>query len=230
MASCFLYKRRQFITLVGGAAVAWPLAARGQQSDTMRRIGVMIALPESDPELKKWIAAFLRGLEKLGWSEGRNVRVDYRFAPAGARAPEFARELLALQPDVVVAFSIPVTVAFQRATQTVPIVFIGIADAIAQGLVRSLAHPDGNLTGLTMYEASVSGKYLSMLKEIEPQLTHAAFLANPRRLPITMSTCGELWSRRRRSGSRLYSFRSRMTPPMSNAPLLPSRATCRKEA
>jgi putative ABC transport system substrate-binding protein len=176
-------RRREFITLLGGAAVVWPLAGRAQQSDKMRRIGVMIALPEGDPELKKWIAAFLRGLEKLGWSDGQNVRVDYRFAPAGARAPELAKELLALQPDVVVAFSGPVTVAFQRATHTVPIVFIGIADAIAQGFIRSLAHPDRNLTGLTMYEASVSGKYLSMLKEMEPQLTHAAFMANPKTAP-----------------------------------------------
>jgi putative tryptophan/tyrosine transport system substrate-binding protein len=172
--------RREFITLLGGAACVWPLAAHAQQT---RRIGVMIALPEGDPELKKWLAAFQQGLEKLGWSEGRNVQIDYRFAPAGARAPEFAKELLALNPDLVLAFSGPATVAFQRATHTIPIVFIGIADAIAQGFVRSLAHPDGNLTGLTMYEASVSGKYLSMLKEIEPQLTHAAFVANPKTAP-----------------------------------------------
>jgi putative ABC transport system substrate-binding protein len=176
-------RRRKFITLLGGAAVAWPLAARAQQADRMRRIGVMIALPEGDPELKKWLTAFRQGLEKLGWSEGRNVRIDYRFAPAGARAPELAKELLALQPDVVFTFSGPATIAFQRATHTVPIVFIGIADAIEQGFVRSLSHPDGNLTGLTMYEASVSGKYLSMLKEIEPQLTHAAFVANPKTAP-----------------------------------------------
>jgi putative ABC transport system substrate-binding protein len=175
--------RRTFITLLGGAAATWPLAARAQQSDTMRRIGVMIALPEGDPELKKWIAAFVRGLEKLGWAEGRNLHIDYRFAPAGVRAPELASELLALQPNVVLAFSGPVTAAFQRATHTVPIVFIGIADAIAQGFVDSLARPGGNLTGLTMYEASVSGKYVSMLKEIEPQLTHATFLANPKTAP-----------------------------------------------
>jgi len=174
--------RRRFVTLLGGAAAAWPLPARSQQSD-MRRIGVMIALPEGDTELKKWIGAFLRGLEKLGWVEGRNVRVDYRFAPAGFRAPEFARELIGLKPDVVVAFSSPATIAFRRATHLVPIVFIGIADAIEQGFVGSLAHPDGNLTGLTMYEPSVSGKYLGMLKEIEPQLTHATFVVNPATAP-----------------------------------------------
>src|SRR5262245_7778848 len=99
-----MIRRRTFIRLFGGAA-AWPLPARAQQSDNMRRIGVMIALPEGDTELKKWITAFLRGLEKLGWSEGRNVRVDFRFASAGIRAPELARELIGLKPNVVVAFS-----------------------------------------------------------------------------------------------------------------------------
>ena len=119
-------KRRQFITLLGGTA-AWPLAARGQQT---RRIGVVIALPDGDPELKKWLAAFRQGLDQLGWSEGRNVHIDYRFAPAGAHAEEFAKELLALQPDVILAFSTPVTAAFQQQTRTIPIVFIGIADAV----------------------------------------------------------------------------------------------------
>jgi putative ABC transport system substrate-binding protein len=171
--------RREFITLLGGA-VAWPLAAGAQQT---RRIGVMIALPEDDPELKKWLAAFRQGLEKLGWSEGRNVQIDYRFAPAGARASERAKELLALQPDLVLAFSTPVTAAFQRDTPTVPIVFIGIADAVGQGFVASLAQPGGNLTGLTMYEASVTGKWLGMLKEIEPQLARAGFVVNPKTAP-----------------------------------------------
>jgi len=173
-------KRREFITLLGGTAVAWPLAGRAQQT---RRIGVMIALPEDDPELKKWLAAFRQGLEKLGWSEGRNVQIDYRFAPAGARASERAKELLALQPDLVLAFSTPVTAAFQRDTPTVPIVFIGIADAVGQGFVASLAQPGGNLTGLTMYEASVTGKWLGMLKEIEPQLARAGFVVNPKTAP-----------------------------------------------
>jgi putative tryptophan/tyrosine transport system substrate-binding protein len=173
-------KRREFITLLGGTAVAWPLARRAQQT---RRIGVMIALPEDDPELKKWLAAFRQGLEKLGWSEGRNVQIDYRFAPAGARASERAKELFALQPDLVLAFSTPVTAAFQRDTPTVPIVFIGIADAVGQGFVASLAQPGGNLTGLTMYEASVTGKWLGMLKEIEPQLARAGFVVNPKTAP-----------------------------------------------
>jgi putative tryptophan/tyrosine transport system substrate-binding protein len=173
-------KRRAFITLLGGAAAAWPLAARAQQ---MRRIGVMIALPGGDPELKKWLAAFEQALERLGWSEGRNLHLDYRFTPAGAHAQELAKELLALQPDVILAFSTPATAAFQRETRTVPIVFIGIADAVGQGFVPTLTHPAGNLTGLTMYEASVSGKWLEMLKEIEPQLARAAFVLNPKTAP-----------------------------------------------
>jgi ABC-type uncharacterized transport system substrate-binding protein len=171
--------RRKFLAMLSGAAT-WPLAARAQQ---MRRIGVMIALPEDDPELKKWLTAFRQALERLGWSEGRNVQLDYRFTPAGARAPEFAKELLALQPDVILAFSTPATAAFQRETRTTPIVFIGIADAVGQGFVPSLAEPSGNLTGLTMFEASVSGKWLGMLKEIEPQLARAGFVANPKTAP-----------------------------------------------
>jgi len=173
-------RRRNFITLTGGAVVAWSLAARAQQ---MRLIGVMIALPEDDPGLKEWLAAFREALERLGWSEGRNVRFEYRFAPAGAHAQEFAKELLALQPDAILAFSTPVTAAFQQQTRTIPIVFIGIADAVGQGFVPSLAHPGGNLTGLTMFEASVSGKWLGMLKEIAPQLARAAFVIDPKTAP-----------------------------------------------
>ena len=175
-------RRREFMTLLG-AATAWPLAAGAQQPERMRRIGVMIALPEDDPELKKWLTAFRQALERLGWSESRNVHLDYRFTPAGAHAQDLAKELLTLQPDVVLAFSTPATAAFQRETRTVPIVFIGIADAVGQRLVPSLTHPGGNLTGLTMYEASVSGKWLEMLKEIEPQLVRAAFMLNPKTAP-----------------------------------------------
>ena len=174
------WKRREFITLVGGAAAAWPLAVRAQKT---RRIGVVIGLPENDPEAKKWLAAFTHALEKLGWAEGRNIQIDYRFAPAGAGASGLAKELLTLQPDVILTFSTPVAAAFQRETKSVPIVFIGIADAISQGFVASLAHPEANLTGLTRFEASVSGKWLSMLKEIEPQLVRAALVANPKTAP-----------------------------------------------
>ena len=143
----------------------------------------MIALPEGDPELKKWLAAFREALERLGWSQSRNVHLDYRFTPAGAHAQELAKQLLALQPDLILAFFTPDTATFQRETATVQIVFIGIADAVGQGFVTSLAQPGGNLTGPTMYEASVTGKWLGMLKEIEPQLARAGFVVNPKTAP-----------------------------------------------
>src|SRR4029079_16343562 len=149
----------------------------------MRRIAVMIALPENDPELQKWLAAFRHGLEKLGWSQGRNLHIDYRFAPAGVQAEVLAKELLSLQPEVILAFSTPVAAAFQRATRHVAGVFIGIGDAVGQGFVPRLAHPAGNFTGLTMYQPSVSGKWLEMLKEIEPQLARVAFVINPKTAP-----------------------------------------------
>ena len=133
-------KRREFITLLGGAA-AWPLAARAQQSDGMRRIGVLMGLAEDDPETKARLAAFRQGLDKRGWSEGRNVRIDYRFAPASAQVQVLAKELVALQPDVILANSTPVTAALQRESRTIPIVFVAVADPIGSGFVASLPRP-----------------------------------------------------------------------------------------
>src|SRR5262245_30567000 len=173
-------RRREFIALFGGAAATWPLAVSAQQ---IRRIGVMIALAEDDPESKKWLTAFREGVDPMGWVGGLSLRLSYRFGPSGARAPEFAKELLGLQPDVILAFSTPVAAAFQRETRTIPIVFIGIADAVGQGFVPNLARPDGNLTGLTMFEASVTGKWLGMLKEIEPQIGRVGFVVNPKTAP-----------------------------------------------
>ena len=172
-------KRREFITLLGGAA-AWPLAARAQQSDGMRRIGVLMGLAEDDPETKARLAAFRQGLDKRGWSEGRNVRIDYRFAPVSAQAEVLAKELVALQPDVILAHTTPVIAALQRESRTIPIVFAGVANPIGSGFVASLPRPGGNLTGVMLYEASVTGKWLAMLKEIAPNLARAAFVANPK--------------------------------------------------
>ena len=173
-------KRREFISLLGGAAAAWPIVARAQQPEPMRRIGVLVGLAENDPEMKERLAGFRQGLEKLGWSEGSNVRIDYRFAPAGTRAHLLARELVALQPDVILAQSTPATAALKPETSTIPIVFAGVADPIGSGFVASLARPSGNLTGLLQYEEGITGKWLAMLKEIAPNLTRAALLANPR--------------------------------------------------
>jgi putative ABC transport system substrate-binding protein len=173
-------KRRNFITLLGGAAAAWPLAARAQQPDGMRRIGVLVGLAEDDPEINARLAAFRQGLDKRGWSEGRNVRIDYRFAPASAQAQVLAKELVALQPDVILAHSTPVTAALQRESRTIPMVFAAVADPIGSGFVASLPRPGGNITGVMQYEASVTGKWLAMLKEIVPSLVRAAFMANPK--------------------------------------------------
>jgi putative tryptophan/tyrosine transport system substrate-binding protein len=173
-------ERREFITLLGGAT-AWPLAAKAQQSDQRRRIGVLTALAEDDPENQARLAGFRYGLERRGWSEGRNVSIDYRFAPAGSPdlAQRFAKELVALQPDVLLGQTTPVVTALQRETRAIPIVFASIADPIGSGFIASLPHPGSNITGVMLYEPSVTGKWLSMLKEIAPQLERAAFIINP---------------------------------------------------
>jgi putative tryptophan/tyrosine transport system substrate-binding protein len=173
-------KRREFITLLGGAAASWPLAARAQQSDRSRRVGVLMGFAEDDPEAKARLAAFRQGLEKRGWSEGRNVRIDTRFAPAGAQAQVVAKELVALQPDVILAHSTPVTAALQRETRTIPIVFAVVADPIGSGFIASLPRPGGNITGVMQYEASVTGKWLAMLKEVARGLVRAGLVANPK--------------------------------------------------
>jgi putative ABC transport system substrate-binding protein len=175
-------KRRGFITLLGAAA-AWPLAARAQQAERMRRIGVLTGLAEDDPENKARLAAFRQGLEKRGWFEGRNVHIDYRYAPAGAQAQVLAKELVALQPDVILAGTTPITAALQRESRTVPIVFAPVADPIGSGFIASLPRPGGNITGVMLYEASVTGKWLAMLKEIAPRLERAAFVTNPKTAP-----------------------------------------------
>ena len=174
-------KRRDFITLLGGAAV-WPLAARAQQpGERMRRIGVLVGLAESDPEMQLWLGAFRQGLEKLGWSEGRDVHIDYRFQTAGADQVQVpARELIALKPEVILAEGTSTTAAFQRESRAIPIVFVAVSDPIGSGFIASLARPGGSLTGVLQYEASITGKWLAMLKEIAPDLKRAALVANPK--------------------------------------------------
>jgi putative tryptophan/tyrosine transport system substrate-binding protein len=176
-------QRREFIAGLGNAA-AWPLAARAQQDPRMRRIGVLLGLAEGDPDLQTWLAVFRQELERLGWSEGRNVRIDYRFAAASAeRAQVLAKELAALQPDVILATNAPVAAALQRVTRVIPIVFVAVSDPIGSGFIASLARPGGNLTGLLQYEASIIGKSLAMLKEVAPRLTRVALVANSKVSP-----------------------------------------------
>src|SRR5262249_42952323 len=172
--------RRKLLVALGGAAAAWPLAARAKQPDGMRRIGVLMGLAEDDQATRARLAAFRQGLEKRGWSEERNVRVEYRFAPASAQAQVLAKELVALRPEVILAHTTPVTAALQQESSTIPIVFAAIADPVGSGFVTSLPRPGGNITGVMLYEASVTGKWLAMLKEIAPNLVRAAFVANPK--------------------------------------------------
>jgi putative ABC transport system substrate-binding protein len=179
-------RRREFITLLGGAAATWPLAARAQQSNHVRRIVMVMALAEDDPEAKARLAGFRQGLEKRGWSEGRNVSIDTRFAPDSTadRLQVLARELIALQPDVIFAQTTPIVAALQRETRAIPIVFANIADPVGSGFVASLPRPGGNITGLMLFEASVTGKWLAMLKEIAPRLERVALVINPKSAPF----------------------------------------------
>jgi putative ABC transport system substrate-binding protein len=173
-------RRREFITLLGGAA-AWPLAARAQQGERMRRIGVLVSSAEDDLDMQARVAGFRQGLEKLGWSEDRNAGIDARFA--AGKADQFqvlAKELVALQPDVIFAHSTPLVAALQRESRTIPIVFVSVSDPIGSGFVASLARPGGNLTGLLQYEEGIAGKWLAMLKEIAPGLARAGLMANPK--------------------------------------------------
>jgi putative tryptophan/tyrosine transport system substrate-binding protein len=177
-------KRREFITLIGGSVVVWPLATRAQQAGGMRRIGVLIGYAENDPETQARLAAFRQGLEHLGWTEGRNVRIDYRFAPAGPdQARLFAKELVALRPDVLVGNSTPASAALLLETRTIPIVFVGVSDPVGGGLVASIARPGGNTTGFTNFEPSLTGKWLELLKEIAPGIVRVAVIFNPKTAP-----------------------------------------------
>ena len=173
-------RRREFIILLGGAAVAWPLAARAQQPDRMRRVGVLVSRIADDPEEQARLAAFVQGLQKLGWTEGRNVRIDYRWAAGDAdRSRTYAAELVALAPDVIVAAGSQSVAALEQTTRTVPIVFASVVDPVGAGYVPSLARPGGNATGFTAFEYSLSGKWLELLKEIAPNLTRIAILRDP---------------------------------------------------
>jgi hypothetical protein len=157
-------KRREFITLLGGTAAAWPMAARAQQSG--RRVGVLVSSAESDARGQEVAKAFRTRLSQLGWVDGDNVRIDYRWAAGHTdRFVTAAQELVALKPDVVVADTTPAVQAFRRETQTIPIVFIAVTDPIGQGILQSLARPAGNITGFMSYEASLGGKWLQLLKE-----------------------------------------------------------------
>jgi putative ABC transport system substrate-binding protein len=173
-------KRRQFITLIGGA-VASPLVAHAQQLDRMRRIGVLTPGAATDVENQNRILAFQQGLHELGWTDGRNIRIDYRWGGSDAdRIRSYASELVALGPDVILAVSSQVVVAFQQTTHSVPIVFASVTDPVGAGFVDSLARPGGNITGFLLFEFGLAGKWLDVLKQIAPLVTRAAVIRDPK--------------------------------------------------
>ena len=174
-------KRRGFITLLGGAAAAWPLAARAQQGERVRRIGVFMMGDENDPEGKRRVSVFTQALADLGWTDGRNLRIVLRWAGGDIdRIPALARELVGLQPDIIVTNgTTPGTVALQRETRTIPIVFANLGDPVASGLVVRLDRPGGNVTGFANVEATLGGKWLELLSEIAPGLKRATVMFNP---------------------------------------------------
>src|SRR5262249_28204361 len=170
-------RRREFVALLGGAA-AWPLVARAQQG--ARRVGVLMNLAGNDPEGKARISALVQGLEALGWVEGRNVTIDYRWGAGDAGLfNRYAQELVALAPDVILATGTPVVQALQRVTRTVPMVFVTVVDPVGSGFVESLARPGRNTTGFTLFEYGMSGKWVEVLKKIAPPVTRAAVLRDP---------------------------------------------------
>jgi putative ABC transport system substrate-binding protein len=173
-------RRRDFITAVAASTLAWPRAVGAQQREKMRRVGVLMTLAADDSEGLARVTAFAQRLQELGWRDGRDVRIDYRWAAADAASSHSqAQELLTLAPDVIIAVATPNVVALQQATRTVPIVFVGVTDPVGAGLVESLAHPGGNTTGFSIFEYSISGKWLELLREIAPRVKRVAVIRDP---------------------------------------------------
>jgi putative ABC transport system substrate-binding protein len=179
-------RRRDFITLLGGAATAWPIAGRAQQGNPVRRIGVLMGYDEDDPVAKTFVSAFIEMLAGLGWTDGRNVRMDLRWGASDInRMQALAQELVGLQPDIIVASTTPATIAVQRETRTIPIVFANVTDPVAQRIVARLNRPSENITGFATYEATLGGKWLELLSEIASGLKRAAIMFNPETAPAS---------------------------------------------
>ncbi len=177
-------RRREFITLVGGATAAWPLAAQAQKGERIRRVGVLMGYAEDDPESQSWLAAFKQRLMALGWTEGRNLRIDTFWAAGDiSRATAFAKKLVTLQPEVILSNTTPVTEALYRETKKVPLVFVNVSDPIGSGFVESLPRPGGNVTGFINLESSLVEKWLELLKEVAPRVTRVAVMFNPQTAP-----------------------------------------------
>jgi putative ABC transport system substrate-binding protein len=179
-------RRRDFISLIGGTAAAWPVAARAQQPERMRRIGVLMNAAANEPEFQSYLATFTQGLRQLGWTEGQNLRMDVRWNAGDAGlARIYAAQLIGLMPDVILAASTINLTVIEQATSTVPVVFVQVADPVAQGFVASMRQPGGNTTGFSLFEFSVGGKWLDLLKEIAPRLARVAFMFSPDTAPYS---------------------------------------------
>jgi ABC-type uncharacterized transport system substrate-binding protein len=182
-----IFSRRQFAAVLASAA-AWPITARAQQRESVRRIGVLSGFAVDDPEAQGRIAAFRQGMQEQGWSEGRNLQIEYRWAgPDAGRIKAFAAELVGTSPNVILALTSPSVAALREVTRTVPVVFVGIGDPVGQGFVASLARPGGNVTGFTGLEFSLGEKWLGFLKELAPGVSRAAFLFHPEVGPYYLS-------------------------------------------
>jgi putative ABC transport system substrate-binding protein len=178
-------RRREFITLLGGSVLAWPLATRAQQSERIRHIGILMAFSENDSEARSWAAGFREELGKLGWTDGDNVQIDTRWATADVESLQrSAKQLVALQPDLILTGSTPATAAMRQQTNTIPIVFAMVGDPVGSGFVASLSRPGGNLTGFTPIENSLGGKWVELLKEIAPRVAQVAMVYDPAMAPF----------------------------------------------
>src|SRR5215472_16970452 len=179
MAS-YIQRRKFLATLLGGAAASWPLAARAQQGDRVRRVGVLISTGERDPETQLRVGAFREGLQKLGWAEGRNLQIDYRWGAGSIeRTRTYAAELVALKPDVILGAPASAAVALHRETRTIPVVFAQVPDPVGLGMVESLSRPGGNITGFALFEYAIALKWLELLKQIAPHVTRVGMLYDP---------------------------------------------------
>jgi putative tryptophan/tyrosine transport system substrate-binding protein len=203
------FRRREFITLLRGAAVAWPLTARAQQRERMRRIGVLMAFDESDREGQARAAAFREELQKLGWAQNGNVQIDYRWAPSGdtESIQRYAKELVALQPDLLFSDTTPTTAALQKQTRTIPIVFANVSDPVGSGFVESFPRPGGNLTGFFNMEPTMAGKWVELLKEIAPRVSSVAMLFNP-----AVTTYAEYWLKPFKSTAASFAVKAIAAP------------------
>jgi putative tryptophan/tyrosine transport system substrate-binding protein len=180
-----MVRRRDFVTLLGGAAAVLPLAARAQHGERVRHVGVLLGWSESDPQFRSWFAVFVQELARLGWANGTNIRIEQRWTNADIeRARQFANELVQLQPDVILVSTTPATAALQQETRTIPIVFAAVADPVGSGFVAKLRQPGGNLTGFINIEGATGGKWLQIIKEIAPHIRRAAAMYNPDTAPF----------------------------------------------